>query len=51
MAVSVLFIVSRICFRLLQQTSDDLADWYFRNGLPAMAACCHLAVNDCQVRF
>ncbi|XP_041358787.1 WD repeat-containing protein 17-like [Gigantopelta aegis] len=34
--------------KLLQETSDELADWYFQNGLPAMAACCHLAVNDCQ---
>ncbi|XP_064637319.1 WD repeat-containing protein 17-like isoform X2 [Lineus longissimus] len=34
--------------RLLEQTYSDLADWYFRNGSPIMAACCHLAVENFQ---
>lgn len=37
--------------RLLYQTSEELADWYFRNGCPALAACCHLAVEDQKVRL
>ena len=33
----------------MQSASEALGDWYFRNGSPVMAACCHLAVDDCQV--
>ena len=36
-------------FRLLLESSSLLADWYFENSQPIIAACCHLAVNDVQV--
>lgn len=35
--------------KLVQDASAALADWYFRNGSPVLAACCHLAIDDCQV--
>eukprot|EP00058_Branchiostoma_floridae_P026109 XP_002611599.1 hypothetical protein BRAFLDRAFT_56820 [Branchiostoma floridae] len=31
---------------LLHKTSRRLADWYFQDGQPMKAACCHLAVED-----
>ncbi|CAH1777058.1 unnamed protein product [Owenia fusiformis] len=33
---------------MLHNTADTLADWYFRNGSPILAACCHLSVDHCQ---
>lgn len=35
--------------RLLTGTVQKLADWYFHNGSPVLAACCHMSVDDCQV--
>ncbi|XP_028402254.1 WD repeat-containing protein 17-like [Dendronephthya gigantea] len=32
--------------KLLMESSSLLADWYFENSQPVIAACCHLAVND-----
>ncbi|XP_056009977.1 WD repeat-containing protein 17-like isoform X2 [Ostrea edulis] len=32
----------------LTNTVQKLADWYFYNGSPVLAACCHLSVDDCQ---
>ena len=31
------------------ESSTMLAEWYFENCQPVIAACCHLAVNDVQV--
>ena len=36
-------------FSLLKKTVSELAESHFRNGSPVLAACCHLAVDDCQV--
>lgn len=36
--------------RLLTGTVQKLADWYFHNGSPVLAACCHMSVDDCQVQ-
>lgn len=33
---------------LLTGTVQKLADWYFHNGSPVLAACCHMSVDDCQ---
>jgi len=30
-------------------TVEKMADWYFHNGSPIQAACCHLVVNDHKV--
>jgi len=32
-------------------TVEKMADWYFHNGSPIQAACCHLVVNDHKVFF
>ena len=36
-------------------TVEKMADWYFHNGSPIQAACCHLVVNDhkvlCDIHF
>ncbi|GFN83793.1 WD repeat-containing protein 17, partial [Plakobranchus ocellatus] len=32
--------------RLNVEAMEDLANYYFRNGSPTLAACCHLAVDD-----
>jgi len=32
--------------RLLQETSERLADWYFKDAQPVLSSCCHLAVGD-----
>ena len=37
-----------IC-RMLHESSASLADRFFRDGAPVMAACCHLAVGEVQV--
>ncbi|KAK3100008.1 hypothetical protein FSP39_013425 [Pinctada imbricata] len=34
--------------RLLLNSVDALAEWYFRNGSPVLSACCYLAVDDPQ---
>ncbi|XP_060065865.1 WD repeat-containing protein 17-like [Ylistrum balloti] len=34
--------------QLLNHSAQHLADWYFNNGFTELAACCHLAVNDCE---
>ncbi|KAL5011845.1 hypothetical protein ScPMuIL_010396 [Solemya velum] len=34
--------------RLLFDSTAKLAKWYFHNGSPTLAACCHLSVGDCQ---
>ena len=28
---------------------QKMADWYFHNGSPIQAACCHLVINDHKV--
>ena len=38
-------------FSLLEDTSRQLADWYFGSGSGVLAACCHLAVDDAEVRL
>lgn len=30
--------------------SKELADWYFQDGRAALAACCHLAVDNIEVQ-
>jgi len=32
-------------------TVEMMADWYFYNGSPIHAACCHLVVNDHKVFY
>ncbi|RUS73072.1 hypothetical protein EGW08_019169 [Elysia chlorotica] len=34
--------------RLIEETMNNLADSHFRKGSPALAACCHLAVDDAR---
>ncbi|XP_069128955.1 WD repeat-containing protein 17-like [Argopecten irradians] len=34
--------------KLLHQSVQHLANWYFNNGFTELAACCHLAIDDCQ---
>ena len=38
-----------LLFRMLNESSAALADSYFRDGAPVMAACCHLAVSNVKV--
>ncbi|XP_021348279.1 WD repeat-containing protein 17-like [Mizuhopecten yessoensis] len=33
---------------LLKQSVQHLSKWYFNNGFTVLAACCHLAINDCE---
>ncbi|XP_067662961.1 WD repeat-containing protein 17-like [Haliotis asinina] len=33
---------------LVRHATTQLAKWYYNNGLPILAACCHMAVDDCQ---
>ena len=32
-------------------TVEKMSDWYFHNGSPIQAACCHLVVNDHKVLY
>nr|XP_036852066.1 WD repeat-containing protein 17 isoform X6 [Manis javanica] len=34
---------------LLHMVSKELADWYFQDGRAALAACCHLAVDNIEL--
>ncbi|ERE89596.1 WD repeat-containing protein 17-like isoform 2 [Cricetulus griseus] len=35
---------------LLHKVINELAEWYFQDGRAVLAACCHLAVDDIEVR-
>lgn len=36
--------------RLLHKVSKELAEWYFQDGRAVLAACCHLAVENIEVK-
>ena len=36
-------------FRLYDECSKRLAEWYFQKGKSCLSACCHLARNDIEV--
>lgn len=37
--------------RLLHCVCKELAEWYFQDGCAVLAACCHLAVDNTEVRW